>query len=277
MSSDVETGRLTTDTGLDLTSSDTGVADALFTRYPRRTILCFSLFGGQALLNHALFFAHGDSLTTVFDVTRTGWYLAMSRVSNVIHALVLSPLFDTVGRVKMISGTYIVSAVLLGIAGMVLGDLNATTLTMFGCITFFFASAGPSARLPDRERGRPARDEGAVHRALPRDQYGGRRHRRPMAVGAADRRRLGEQRRHRPGDRLLHRLTLMVIGGVVEACLGVEAEGQSLQGIAQAAHRRGREGRRIGRQQRDRGSDAAEEPQFTRRRLSSVSSSSVAS
>jgi hypothetical protein len=54
-------------------------------------------------------------------------------------------LFDSLGRVKMIAGTYILSGVLLGVAGFVLGDLSAVSLTIFGAVIFFFASAGASA------------------------------------------------------------------------------------------------------------------------------------
>ena len=45
----------------------------------------------------------------------------------------------------MISGTYILSGVLLGGTGFFLGDVTAVTLTLMGCIIFFFASAGASA------------------------------------------------------------------------------------------------------------------------------------
>lgn len=35
---------------------------------------------------------------------QTGYYIAIFAVSNFVGALVLSPLFDTVGRVRMIAG-----------------------------------------------------------------------------------------------------------------------------------------------------------------------------
>src|SRR6476660_2561018 len=112
------------------------IAKTVFTLYPKRTILCFSLFVGQAFLYNAFFFTYGDTLSTFMDVKQTGWYIAVFAVSNFLGALLLSPLFDTIGRVKMITGTYVVSGVLLGIAGFVLGDLTATTLTLFGAIIF---------------------------------------------------------------------------------------------------------------------------------------------
>ena len=121
------------------------IARTVFTLYPRRTIVCFSLFVGQAFLYNAFFFTYGDTLTTFLDVKQTGWYLAIFAVSNFAGALLLSRLFDTVGRVQMITGTYILSGVLLAGTGIFLGSVTAVTLTLMGAIIFFFASAGASA------------------------------------------------------------------------------------------------------------------------------------
>ena len=57
-------------------------------------------------------FIHGDTLSTFFGVGQTGWYLAIFAVSNVAGALLLSPLFDRIGRVPMITATYVISGVL---------------------------------------------------------------------------------------------------------------------------------------------------------------------
>ncbi|CAN5470387.1 MFS transporter [soil metagenome] len=121
------------------------IAKTVFTLYPKRTVLCLSLFIGQAFLYNAFFFTYGDSLSTFLDVKQTGYYVAAFAASNFLGALLLGSLFDTIGRVKMIAGTYIVSGVLLAVAGFLLGDLNAVTLTIFGMVIFFFASAGASA------------------------------------------------------------------------------------------------------------------------------------
>src|SRR5882757_2996627 len=53
------------------------IAKTVFTMYPRRTILCFSLFVGQAFLYNAFFFTYGDTLSTFLGVGETGWYLAI--------------------------------------------------------------------------------------------------------------------------------------------------------------------------------------------------------
>jgi MFS family permease len=121
------------------------IAKTVFTLYPKRTVLCLGLFIGQAFLYNAFFFTYGDSLSTFLGVTQTGYYIAAFAASNFLGALLLGSLFDTVGRVKMIAGTYILSGCLLGVAGFVLGDLSAMTLTIFGMVIFFFASAGASA------------------------------------------------------------------------------------------------------------------------------------
>ena len=48
------------------------IAKTVFTLYPKRTVLCFSLFVGQAFLYNAFFFTYGDTLTTFFGVKQTG-------------------------------------------------------------------------------------------------------------------------------------------------------------------------------------------------------------
>jgi MFS family permease len=123
----------------------TTIAHTVFALYPKRTVLCLALFAGQAFLYNAFFFTYGDTLSTFLGVKQTGWYIAAFALSNFIGALSLGPLFDKVGRVPMIAGTYILSGVLLGAAGLSLDNLTATTLTIFGSVVFFFASAGASA------------------------------------------------------------------------------------------------------------------------------------
>jgi hypothetical protein len=109
------------------------IARTVFTLYPRRTILCFSLFVGQAFLYNAVLLHLRRQPHHVLRRQADRVVPRGVAVSNFIGALLLSRLFDTVGRVRMISGTYILAGVLLAIAGVVLGGLNATTLTIFGC------------------------------------------------------------------------------------------------------------------------------------------------
>ncbi len=223
----------------------TTIAKTVFTLYPRRTVLCLALFAGQAFLYNAFFFTYGDTLGTFMDVKQTGWYIAAFAVCNFAGAMLLGPLFDRVGRVKMIAGTYILSGVLLGLAGFMLGDLTAVTLTVFGGVIFFFASAGASAAYLTASEVFPMET-----RALCIAFF--------YAVGTA----IGGI----SGPLLFGKLiddasaskditqialgyfigaALMIFGGVIEIFLGVKAEGRSLESIAQPLTAEEEEGERV--------------------------------
>ncbi len=124
------------------------IARTMFRTYPRRTILGFSLFIGQAFLYNAITFGYAQILATFFHVTTNpGYYFAVIAVGNLFGPLLLAPLFDTLGRKPMIAGTYILSGLLLfGTAWLFdAGALNATTMTACWCVVLFFASAGASS------------------------------------------------------------------------------------------------------------------------------------
>jgi MFS family permease len=208
------------------------IAKTVFTLYPKRTVLCFSLFVGQAFLYNAFFFTYGDTLSTFFDVKQTGYYLAIFAASNFAGALLLSPLFDKVGRVRMITGTYILSGFLLAVAGIVLGDLNAVSLTVFGAVIFFFASAGASAAYLTASEVFPMETRAlciAFFYAI------------GTAVGGiAGPLLFGKLIDNASATKDITAIAigyfigaaLMIAGGVVEATLGVKAEGKSLEDIA---------------------------------------------
>ncbi|GCD88355.1 MFS transporter [Nocardioides sp. LS1] len=209
------------------------IARTVFTLYPKRTVLCFSLFVGQAFLYNAFFFTYGDSLTTFLGVKQTGWYIAVFAVSNFAGALLLSRLFDTIGRVRMITFTYIFSGVVLGITGFYLGSVTAVTLTLIGSLIFFFASAGASAAYLTASEVFPMETRAlciaffyAIGTAV-----GGITG--PLLFGKLidDASASGDITGIAPGYYL--GAVLMVAGGVVAAFLGVKAEGQSLESIAQ--------------------------------------------
>jgi MFS family permease len=124
------------------------IARTMFTVYPRRTILGFSLFIGQAFLYNAITFGYAQILITFFHIkTDPGYYFAVIAVGNLAGPLLLGRLFDTIGRKPMIAGTYLLSGLLLlGTAYLFdQGSLNATTMTACWCAVLFFASAGASS------------------------------------------------------------------------------------------------------------------------------------
>jgi len=209
------------------------IARAVIKRYPRRTVLCFSLFVGQAFLYNAFFFTYGDTLSTFFGIGQTGWYLAVFAASNFAGALLLSPLFDRIGRVKMITGTYVVSGVLLGITGFMLGGLNATTLTLMGAIVFFIASAGASSAYLTASEVFPMETRAlciAFFYAIGTAAGGISG---PLLFGWLIDRASAHKDVTEIALGYFLGAVLMIGGGVVEAFLGVKAEGQSLESIAQ--------------------------------------------
>src|SRR3954462_16030974 len=125
------------------------IAKTVFKVYPRRTIYGLSLFIGQAFLYNAIFFTYALVLSTFYkvDSAKVGLYLIPFAIGNFLGPVLLGRLFDTVGRRKMIAGTYIISGLALFITALLFksGTLTATTQTIAWCVIFFFASAGASS------------------------------------------------------------------------------------------------------------------------------------
>jgi MFS family permease len=125
------------------------IAAVAFKRYPRRSILCLALVVGQAFLYNAVTFDLGTILHGFFDVGSGSvpYFMVIFAVGNFLGPLLLGRLFDTVGRKPMIAGTYLGSAVLTVVLGLLLrsGELTAASFIAMVGITFFVASAGASS------------------------------------------------------------------------------------------------------------------------------------
>jgi MFS family permease len=150
-------------------------------------------------------------------------------VGNLIGPLLLGPLFDTVGRKKMISGTYILSGVLLAVSGWLFdkNDLTAESQTFVWVVIFFFASAGASAAYLTVSETWPIeiRAEAiAVFFAIA--QIFG-------AMGPAFYGALIGDGTSRTGLFIgyLVGAGIMILGGVVEIVFGINAEGKSLESV----------------------------------------------
>ncbi len=122
----------------------------LFRDYPKRAILGASLMISQSFLYNAIFFTYTLVLGKFYGVPSESTpplYLIAFAVGNLAGPLAIGHFFDTIGRRKMISGTYVLSGVLLAAsAGLFYaGVLNAVTQTVAWCVIFFFASAGASS------------------------------------------------------------------------------------------------------------------------------------
>jgi MFS family permease len=122
---------------------------ALFRQYPGRSTLVAALMITQSFLYNAIFFTSSLVLEYFFKVkdTDTSYYFFAFAAGNLLGPLTIGRLFDTIGRKKMISGTYITAGALLVVTAVLFkdGDLSALTQTICWAVVFFFASAGASA------------------------------------------------------------------------------------------------------------------------------------
>ena len=125
------------------------IAKTAFQRYPKRSILCFALFLGQAFIYNAVTFDLGTILTKYFSVSSSfvPVFFILFAAGNFLGPLLLGHFFDTWGRRPMIALSYLGSTAVL-IATALLVDQGGLTSWSFMALiigTFFLASAGASA------------------------------------------------------------------------------------------------------------------------------------
>lgn len=122
---------------------------SMFTRYRRRTIVGVSLMTAQAFCYNAVFFTYALILTHFYHVAAgsVGLFILPFAAGNFAGPLLLGPLFDSLGRKTMITGTYILSGVMLVATGWLfsIGILDAVEQTACWTAIFFFASAAASS------------------------------------------------------------------------------------------------------------------------------------
>jgi MFS family permease len=122
---------------------------AMLGKYRGRSFLAFSLMAAQAFLFNAVFFTYGLVLTKAYHVPneRIGIYVLPLAVGSFLGPVCLGHLFDSIGRRKMIAGTYGLSGVLMAATGFAFhaGLLDACTQTLCWVAIFFVASAAASS------------------------------------------------------------------------------------------------------------------------------------
>jgi MFS family permease len=125
------------------------IARVAFTLYPRRAVLGLALFIGQAFLYNGVTFNLGTLLSGFYGVpsAKVPLFFILWALSNFVGPLLLGRLFDTVGRKPMISLTYIGSAVVAVVLGVLFVTETGGVWTFIGvlAVAFFLASAGASA------------------------------------------------------------------------------------------------------------------------------------
>jgi MFS family permease len=125
------------------------IARTLFSRYPRRSLLGFTLLATQAFVYNAVIFTFSTVLTGLFKVDSSvaGLYLIPFGIANFLGALLLGRFFDTIGRKPMIAGTYLIAAAGLALLAALIkgGSLGVWGYVLVLCGAFFFTSAAASA------------------------------------------------------------------------------------------------------------------------------------
>ena len=208
------------------------LARVAFKRYPRRAFLGITLFIGQAFLYNAVTFDLGTILHQFFGVGSGSvpYYMAIFAGSNFFGPLLLGRYFDTIGRVPMICGTYLGSALIVAALGVLMITVHLTTWDFMGLVlgAFFLASAGASSAYLTVSEVFPMET-----RALAIAFF--------FAIGTATGgivgpelfgQLIGSGRKDLVAVGFLIGAGAMALGGFTELLFGVRAEGQSLENIA---------------------------------------------
>jgi MFS family permease len=215
---------------------------AMIHQHRSRSILGFTLMVTQAFFYNAVLFTYGLVLLRYYDVRaeRLGVYLVPLALGNFLGPPLLGRLFDTVGRRKMIAITYIASGVLFAVTSWLfrIGALTLFTQAVAWSVVFFIASSAASSAYLTVSEIFPLEI-----RALAISLFftcgtlaggvGG-----PALFGYL----VGTGSRELLFRGYLAGALAMIVGGVVEVFLGVDAEGKSLESIAPPLGSRDRQG-----------------------------------
>jgi MFS family permease len=125
------------------------VWNAMIRDQPRRSLLGLILMVGQSFFYNAVFFTYGLMLSTFYGVKseRAPLYVLPLALGNFIGPVILGRYFDTIGRRKMITATYAVSALLLTGSALMFrqGALTSITQVIWFAGIFFVASSAASS------------------------------------------------------------------------------------------------------------------------------------
>ena len=205
---------------------------AMLGKYRARAFLVLCLMVAQAFLFNAVFFTYGLVLSDAYHVPRAGVgaYILPLALGNLMGPILLGHFFDTIGRRIMITATYAISGVLLAATawGFHAGLFTAWTQTAAWIAIFFFASAAASSAYLTVSEIFPLETRAlaiALFYALG-TLIGGVF--APLLFGRLISAGVGAVAYGYAGA-----AALMLIAAGVEAWLGIDAEGKSLEEIAQ--------------------------------------------
>ncbi len=205
--------------------------NAIFHVHRKRSILCLALMSAQAFFYNAIFFTYSLVMIKFYEVQPhlVSWYILPFAAGNVFGPLILGRLFDSIGRRWMITGTYVLSGIFLALTAWLfkIGALDATTQCACWTIIFFVASAAASSAYLTVSEIFPLEMRAiaiAIFYAVG-TLVGG------VAAPAIFASLIESGSRDLVAIGYVGGGLLMIAAGIVEAFLGVDAEGKSLESI----------------------------------------------
>lgn len=199
----------------------------------QRSILGFVLMASQAFFFNAILFSYALVLTKFYGVAaeRVSNYLLPITLGNALGPILIGRLFDVVGRKPMIVITYGASGVLLAISGWLFKHemLTAQSQAIWWSVIFFIASAAASSAYLTVSEIFPLEIRGlaiSLFYAIG-TLVGG------VGAPALFGYLIGLGAREPLFYGYLAGALFMIVAAVVEAWIGVKAERQSLESIAQ--------------------------------------------
>jgi MFS family permease len=197
-----------------------------------RSLLALTLMVAQAFLFNSVFFTYGLVLVKFYLVheAQVGLFILPLAAGNLLGPILLGPLFDTIGRRRMVTGTFAISGVLLAVTATLfgLGLLTAVTQTAAWMVIFFSSTAASSAYLTTSEIF-PLETRAlalALFYAMGTAVGGVAA---PLLLGFL----IGTGTTWMVSIGYMLAAALMLIAATIEAKIGIDAEGKSLESIAE--------------------------------------------
>ncbi len=210
------------------------VARTMLGRYRTRSLLALALMAAQAFLFNAIFFTYGMVMQAFYHVPdeEIGLHILPLAAASFLGPLLLGPLFDTLGRRRMIAGTYAGTAVLLAVTAVLFGQgmLTEQTQTLWWSAIFFVASAAASSAYLTASEIFPLEARGLAIALFYAIGTGVGGIIAPYVLGTL----IGTGSAWAVSGGYAVAAVLMLGAAVIEAVIGVDCEGCSLEEIALA-------------------------------------------
>ena len=200
-------------------------------RYRARSLLVLTLMASQAFLFNAVFFTYGLVMNSFYHVPprSMGLHILPLAAASFLGPVLLGPLFDTIGRRRMISITYALSGLLLAATALLFGFglLDELRQTIAWMLIFFVASAAASSAYLTASEVFPLEARGMAIALFYAAGTGVGGIIAPYVLGSL----IGTGSAWMVSCGYLVAAVLMLTASATEAAIGVDCEGRSLESL----------------------------------------------